>query len=101
MKKREIQDLRQHYPTVIDMMDAEFSSHQFILRLAQYDQPRYVAALAAYCDGETPFKIVHQQLSAMLEEFPQLVLDNDWDEDSRDIFGNPNRCRRWLKVQSG
>ena len=95
--KHDFKDLRRHYPQVIAQMPAAFNSHQFILTLAQLDQPAYIAALQTYCDGEEPFKIVHQQLSALLNDYPELVTPNGRDENSHDIFGNRNSCRSWLK----
>ena len=78
-------------------MDDVFNSHQFILCLAQHDQPEYVRALYEYCDGEEPFKIAHQQLSRHLYDFPDLITSHGRDEDSHDIFENPNSCSRWRK----
>ncbi len=98
MGRHDFGRLREHYRVVIGMMNDEFNSHEFILRLAQYDQPGYVDALSTYCDGDEPFKIVHQQLSALLDEFPDLVEGNGRDDHSYDIFGNPNSCRRWRKI---
>lgn len=98
MSQHNFEDLKVHYPRIIDTMDTVFSSHQFILALAQHAQKAYVEALHTYRDTQEPFKIVHQQLSALLEKYPDLVQSDGRDEDSRDIFGNRNSCSRWRRL---
>ena len=80
-----------------------FYSHQFILELAQQNQVEYVRALYAYIDSAhtetpTPFQFVHRILSAKLRGFPELVEHVRKDKPSTDIFGKPNWCAEWRKV---
>lgn len=97
MERHDFGRLRAHYSLIIGQMPERFDSHKFILALARHDQPGYIAALCAYCDGDEPFKMLHRRLSAMLEEFPERVVE-DGKGRSPDIFRNRNVCRRWRKV---
>jgi hypothetical protein len=59
------------YPDVIQQMQDVFTSHEFILKLAQQHQSLYVEALYSYCDSlhrdqPTPFRTVHGILSKHL-----------------------------------
>jgi hypothetical protein len=85
------------YPAIIAQMSPEFTSHEFILALAQRNQPTYVAALNRYVAGGDPFRTLHGQLSQALREFPTLV-QHAGEVDSVDIFGNPGRCAKWRRV---
>jgi hypothetical protein len=85
------------YPTIIALMDREFTSHEFILALAQRNQPAYVAALHHYVAGGDPFRTLHGQLSQALRDFPTLV-QHDGEVDSIDIFRNPGRCAKWRRL---
>lgn len=96
MSKHDFTALVKHYPAVISEMEQSFTSHEFILRLAQLDQPAYVKALYAYRDNGEPFLAVHQQLSRLLNKFSNVV-EQDGRAASYDIFGHHNTCTRWRK----
>ncbi len=93
--------LYSRYPDVIDQMPASFNSHEFILRLAQQNQTLYIEALFSYRNRvpQTPFRTVHGILAKHLHSYPDLVREVE-SETSPDIFGNPNQCSRWEKVQT-
>ena len=91
------------YPGIISEMPDEFTSHEFILKLAQEDQTEYINALFAYRnvtrEGKSaPFMIVHRELSRGLKKYPELVEKID-DVSSVDIFGQPNGCPLWRKLR--
>lgn len=92
-------DLLADYPAVIALIDRErdFTSHEFILALAQRNQAAYVTALAGYVAGGAPFRALHAQLSQALYEFPALVRHTG-EVASEDIFRNPGQCASWRRV---
>ena len=90
------------YPELISEMAGEFTSHEFILKLAQENQLDYVNALFAYRDVErdgtpAPFMFVHREISRGLKGFSELVEKID-DVSSLDIFGLAGRCPLWRKL---
>ena len=94
--------LYSHYPNIIACMPSVFSSHKFILKLAQDHQPEYIEALFAYrnskrLDNPTPFMIVHGVLAKGLRQFPELV-EYVKDIPSKDIFEQANECSEWRRL---
>lgn len=89
------------YPDVIDQMADTFTSHEFILRLAQQHQRLYVEALYSYRDSvhrgqPTPFRALHGILSQRLHIYPDMVTYLGQVQ-SVDIFGHTNECAQWQR----
>lgn len=94
-------ELHAQYPAVIAQMPATFTSHEFILLLAQQHQRLYVEALYDYRNsihrGEpTPFRAVHGILSQHLGARHDLVTYLG-QVPSVDIFGQSSNCAQWQK----
>lgn len=101
--KHDFTPLFDHYQSLIADMPAVFTSHQFILHLAQRHQPEYIEALYAYRntlrDGRpAPFLVVHGILAQQLQEHRGLISQVAGHVSSRDIFGMDNTCTQWWKV---
>ncbi|MHB8880887.1 MAG: hypothetical protein ACYC69_05155 [Thermodesulfovibrionales bacterium] len=97
MSRFDFTPLYNDYPAVIALMPNNFSSHEFILVLAQRNQGAYIEALYEYRPDTDPFQVVHGVLSKHLYECNNLVR-HAGGVDSTDIFGNSNRCASWTKV---
>jgi hypothetical protein len=102
MTKHDFSALVAHYPDVIVAMPRSFTSHEFILALAQQHQKLYIEALYAYRNSThrgaiAPFRVVHQYLSRRLHDFSDLVIPDGKAYSSRDIFGNKQRCSKWRR----
>jgi hypothetical protein len=89
--------LESNYPTVIALMPSVFTSHQFILRLAQLNQSLYIEALSANRADPAPSRRVHSRLSRRLHDFPHLVRHRG-SVASNDIFGDPCECAEWQRI---
>lgn len=102
MSQHDFTALFSKYPALIASMPDSFTSHEFILRLAQVNQTEYVEALYTYRNSvhgsnTAPFKAVHTRLSQQLQEYPTLIRHTG-SVASVDIFGQPNGCASWKKV---
>ena len=91
-------ELFKAYEKVIAEMPDIFTSHEFIIRLAQQNQKEYVNALYAYQE-RFPFQAVHGVLSSRLREHNDKVRYVG-EVESTDIFGHSNRCASWEKVSA-
>ena len=89
-------ELDDHYPEIIAIMPAEFTSHQFILALAREHQRASISALASQ-DGSDPFRRVHAQLAQRLHQHQDLI-ERQPDVDSSDIFDDVVQCATWRRL---
>ncbi len=101
MPEHDFAPLYQQYPAIIAGMPETFTSHEFILRLAQQNQVAYIDALSAYRGAlhrgaPAPFMIVHGILAKKLLDYPALI-EFVGNVDSVDIFGQSNGCAQWRK----
>ena len=99
MSRFDFTPLYDSYPSIIARMPDRFTSHDFILRLAQRNQAAYIEALHAYRLDADPFQVVHGILSKRLHEHTNLVR-HEGEVDSTDIFGQSNRCASWSRVHA-
>ena len=97
MSKHDFGALSTKYCGVINQMPKSFTSHKFILRLAQQNQALYIEALYSYQGSRTPFQILHGQLAKHLKGYPEIVRYTGGVR-SKDIFGRPNICGQWTKI---
>ena len=98
MAKHDFAHLFHQYPAIIAVMKKKrFTSHEFILQLAQRNQKLYIAALNEYRRSSAPFQRVHSMLSKQLYKYPKLV-KHVGNVPSRDIFGDPANCAEWEKL---
>ena len=91
------QSLYDKFSDIIAKMKPEFTSHEFILLLAQKNQVEYIEALYNARLQPNPFQIVHRVLSQRLSEHSAEV-KHVGETESIDIFGNSNRCSNWVKL---
>lgn len=104
MTQHDFSSLYEQYPNIIAQMGEEFTSHEFILKLAQQNQPQYIEALYAYRSSThrgaiAPFRVVHDILTQRLSKSP-LITKAENSVDSHDIFGRRNKCAGWRKINS-
>lgn len=93
----EFEALLAHYQEIIDRMPDEFTSHQFILALAQNYQREYIALLHTYRTHDNPFMVAHQKLAKGLNRFREKI-DKLERVPSTDIFGTHSSARTWRKT---
>jgi hypothetical protein len=91
-----------HYDEIVVEMPPTFTSHQFILRLAQHYQVEYLEALYSYRDSmrsgkPAPFMILHGILAKHLHTCEGLVTLVAPSVASTDIFGEESKCAQWQK----
>jgi len=99
MPKHNFSYLLAHYPETIEEMGETFTSHQFILKLAQQHQRLYIKALHSYRDEPAPFRTVHGILAKRLHDYPELIELVRRDASSRNIFRQSNPCAEWRKLK--
>ncbi|MBN1400421.1 MAG: hypothetical protein JXA74_06270 [Anaerolineae bacterium] len=85
------------YPALIAEMPEVFTSHEFILALAQRHQRLYIEALYACRDAVRPFGAAHATLAMHLKKHPELVRLGER-VSSRSIFGQRTDCAQWIKL---
>ena len=96
---KEVDVLANCFEGVLASMEIRFTSHQFILRLAHDHQREYVAGLAAFADGGSPFKDLHHALVKRLKKLEgKSVTLRKESYPSQDIFGTPSHSGLWKKA---
>ena len=98
--EHDFSELYSHCPAIIEQMPETFTTHQFILKLAQQNQRLYMDALYSQRDklhrGQAaPFMMVHRFLAQHLSTLPNIVAEGQ--VASKDIFGRSNNCEQWRK----
>jgi hypothetical protein len=98
MAKAAYEALEEIYPRILKLMDDEFDSHQFILKLAQKYQKLYVQALYEHRDQNRPFHKVHMAIGKRLKKRADLV-KHIGNQPSQNIFGEESKVAVWRKVK--
>ena len=96
----QLTELFDQYETIIGMMrqKKDFSSHEFILKLAKHNQRAYIAALFRYRNKTAPFDILHGLLAKELKNHPTLIERKKIKYKSEDIFDEHRPCSWWARI---
>ena len=86
----------EEYHTALDHLPRTFSSYDFIRRVTQLYQQRYIESLGHYPQSPSPFQAVHGQIMLWLIR-SKTVQRIGYTED-RDIFGTPETVPLWKKL---
>ena len=97
VKQSDLDELFENYPQVIALMPNRFTSHQFILKLAQRNQKR-TSRRCMRIGKIQPFRKLHTRLAKQLNEHRDLVRKAGRDTKSPDIFTAHPGCMTWSKV---
>ncbi|MCY4389245.1 MAG: hypothetical protein OXC18_19290 [Desulfurellaceae bacterium] len=84
------------YHTALDHLPRTFNSYDFIRRLTQLYQQRYIEFLGQYPQSPSPFRAVHSQIMLWLirsKTVKKIGYTND-----RDIFGDPETVPLWERL---
>jgi hypothetical protein len=101
MDAYDFKTLELQFPEIVAKMESdEFTSHQFILKLAHENQADYIDALYEYKrrGNPTPFKIVHGILMKRLKTRSDLVSLESKKTADENIFKNDIPNALWKKV---
>ena len=97
-QSNDVDKLEGFFAEVIATMNWQFTSHEFLLRLAHDHQKEYVGALGSYMTNGAPFKELHHELIKRLHKLDgQSVTLRRKDYPSRDIFGVVSTAAIWRK----
>lgn len=96
-----LEQLYAQYDEIIDQMNDEFDSHQFILELAHRYQREYIEALYQFrndISNAGPFGQLHSKLATRLRTDHSDRLRRLEDHESKNIFGRDSKCAQWRKI---
>ena len=94
-----VDELEKCFDDVLGQMGKQFTSHEFILKIAHLHQKEYVAGLAAYTEGGKPFRDLHHALVRRLKTLKGTSLTlKESNYPSRDIFGTASYSGLWRKL---
>lgn len=102
MMDHPVDQLETFFEEIIHKMDRQFTSHEFLLRLAHEHQHEYVAGLNYYNRHEQskPFKDLHHDIINRLKKLDGNGLKlKRTDYPSRDLFGIASSAGLWQKQE--
>lgn len=91
-------ELEEQFPDVIEQMEFEFTSHQFIEKLSQMQLALYIELLSAYNEIGPPFQAVHSGIAKRLKNNWKHLVEHV-DTKSENISGNYDSAAIWHKVR--
>lgn len=87
---------------IIDKLDDEFDSHDFIPKFAERFEQEYVRLLYKYINS-SPFTTLHSQIAQSLGKNQDALgiskVDDGRVHESNNIFNNITPCALWRKVR--
>jgi hypothetical protein len=85
-------------PKEIKSLPKTFSTHEFIIQLAQNNQQSYIKALNEKITSSTPFMVLHGAIGKYLAQQTDLIKEIDDKYVDADIFGNKSANNRWERI---
>lgn len=85
----------------VKQLPESFTTHSFVINLAQNNQREYIAALSEKANDkkiERPFQAVHQFIRSELEKCKDLVTDSGEKKTDANIFGQTSENTVWKNL---